>query len=378
MVSRRDPNRALAVGFVRRGQIDDPANTRSLGPQFDSTVDVPSLQRNFEQLKAVQTVTKTGKIAFQEANDIPVPEFDVHSLPDYSGVAIIGASESGKSNWLAWALTVNNHLPWYNIFTGTASNGFWQRFFPLKSVVQGFDVNRAANILAHQANILPLEEQFEIRMGTINDDLQGTKEWILPVTKLFTRGRHFKIQTFAMVQTKNGLFKHMRLNAKLVVVFRVLSHLERVEIAKQWMGDWNLTTAVDLIAKHTSDHHGFVIDTRTSPPKLFVTKAPLMEELARKAGKRKPFDVFVPLGSKAFWASDPRGTKGGGTNFRGDITTAPGQRKGTDKADADLTPEERARKEETRDREAAAIDPPPLRKAKGARVRKGERPLFNF
>ena len=302
------------------GIISNPENKIRLGTALDCDIDRNELTSNFDELRNTQIVTETGKIKYQDAKTINVPEFDIHTLPDFGGVTIVGASESGKSNWLTWGLVQNNHLPWYQVFTQTAANGDWQKYLPMHAVIKGFDVDRAANILSHQSRVLDFEDTHNIKMGIICDDLQGTRAWVGPMTELYTRGRHFKIQPFILVQTKNGAFKHIRLNTKLVVVFRVLSHQEKVEVAKQWMGDWNLQTAVDLLSIYTSKHHGLCIDARTSPPKLYVTKAANMKEIAKKKGFGKRFQVFIPLGSKSFWDDDPRprNTK---TNFAGDLVS---------------------------------------------------------
>lgn len=364
----------------RRKRISDPATKTKLGPEWESTENEGKLFENFEDFKETQEITKTGKVAYKDPNAIEVPVFDIRTLPDYSALGVIGASESGKSNWVAWGLVMNNTHPWYNCFTETAANGFWQKYLPMKAVVQGFDVNRAANTLRHQANVLPQQDTRNVSMCSIMDDLQGTKEWIPPVTALFTRGRHVNIQTFALVQTKNGLFKHMRYNAKGIVVFRTLSHTERLEIAKEWMGDWHPTTATQLICKYTTDHHGLFIDLRTSPPGLYKTKAPDMGELAKQHGAPKPFQIHYPLGSAAFWGNDPRYVKG---NKR---TTLPG-----DKVFEEYTPvaegatllseeevkpgddqETAVERRAERAARAKAIDPPPLS------TRSGEVPLFDF
>jgi hypothetical protein len=367
-----------------REPVSDPATLLELGEEWNSKEDENSLFTSFQEFKEKQELTKTGKVAYKDPNNISVPVFNIKSLPDYSAIAVIGASESGKSNWVAWALVQNNTLPWYNVFTETASNGFWQKYLPMKAVVQGFDLNRATNTLKHQESVIPLQDVRNVRMGCILDDLQGTKDWIKPVTALFTRGRHANIQTFALVQTKNGLYKHMRLNAKLVVIFRTLSHNERVDIAKEWMGDWHLTTATQLLSKYTTDHHGLIIDIRYSPPKLYKTKAPDMGTLAKDHGAPKPFDIHFPLGSKAFWKNDPRFMEGKnpretalkgdyGEMLRNERPIAPGATLSQAGIDEEgLSSEEIEEKRAAAAEKAARIEPPPLQ------VRKGETPLFDF
>lgn len=378
----------------RPERISDAAFKGSLHSEMrTSHIDRRFLASNFKQLNAQQKLTKTGRVAYQDPLTVPVGEWDPQQMYLDGGMGIIGATESGKSNWLAWQLASINAFPWTEVYTKTAANGFWQKYVPMGSVIQGYDVKRGNATLRHQAKVLPMADKFNIRMAIILDDLQGDKNWVGPCTNLYTMGRHFKVFCATLVQTKNGMHKHMRLNAKTIVVFRTLGYGDKEEIYEQWLKDFHKLTAVQLLSMYTADHHGLVIDTRTTPPKLYVTKAPDMGKLAAQAGKGGPFKVHIPLGSRAHWeAKDTRGVVG--TSFRGDRTvtmqevgedgtvrTPPG---GQPSDPSDITAQIPNANEERADSEGNPIPrefkmpQPHPRRGRPAGVRRGEQKLFVF
>lgn len=278
----------------------DKRNRRFTSKQF---IDRNILMNNFSELRQKQTITKTGRIQYRDARTIPVPDWNPRDMPVVGGIMVIGATESGKSNWVSWALCVNrDRWPTLEMYTGTKASGFWQRYLPTGAVNDGFNLKRLGKIWSIQCKRRAQDKgQHNINMALLFDDLQGDAKWNKAVSSLFTRGRNLRFLTVVMVQTKNGLHKHSRLNAKLVVVLRTLSHTEKREVAEQWLADFNITTAINLLSIYTSDHHAFIIDTRTSPPRLFVSKAPDMGAEAKRVGRGEKGDIHYKLGCNAFW-----------------------------------------------------------------------------
>ena len=75
---------------------------------------------------------------------------------------------------------------------------------------------------------------------------------------------------------------------------------------------------------------------------------------AKKAHKEKPFKVFLPLGSRAYWANDDRND--GDTSFKGDIPIAAGVTRDSDDVKNFNSPEEALEHQQQQDIEVANPD----------------------
>lgn len=246
-------------------------------------------------------ILPSGRIRYVPYDKIPISVLPIQTVGEHSAVVVVGASESGKSNWTRWSQCCNNNIAWGTVYTGTRDNGEWQKIYPERAVIQGFDGKKVERTLVHQKKMLGVKDKYNIWTRMTYDDQQGDPLWKKQVARLFFRARHFKVQTWVLVQNKNGFDKQGRGNAKFVVFCRQLSYKEIKECADEWLGSFNIRTGIELISHYTQDNHCLCMDMRTNPPKLYVSKAPHMEGLYKKFGRAGLRDVFFPLGTESFW-----------------------------------------------------------------------------
>lgn len=279
--------------------------------------------KEFVDLDAVlsnpEYYTPSGRPLFIPGHMIPIRRFipEEHT-PEYPAWICYGKRRTGKTFFIRWWLWhFRNYYDQIFCFTETKINGFWQQYIPEEAIYEGWDEDRALDILEMQKDIIrdpkkAAQKGLTDHTGTILDDVISSKmlrnagdDGIY--AGLYTQGRHVHEMIGTNTQKATALPPKVRDNIDLVFVMRQENETEVERIWKEHMSRLNKSTARDLIELwtrcenfQTDDEFRYTLVIDTHPAKSYNER--FYWAVAEDPG---PFK----LGSKVFWETMTPGIK---------------------------------------------------------------------
>jgi hypothetical protein len=177
--------------------------------------------------------------------DIRLRPLDIEKdiLDDFT-ILSIGRRRSGKTYTSRWILYHLRHrYPFAIVITGTKVNNFWAQYIPQEFIYHVDDMGSVLEtILTRQQTILENPHLgIDPRMIVILDDVMTDKykvRFSVPLSTIFTNGRHLKILLMVNVQDPRGVGPDLRENTDLAIVFRVYEGERKKIIYKEWLSYW--------------------------------------------------------------------------------------------------------------------------------------------
>ncbi len=259
-----------------------------------------------ERSSQLSKLSDTVRIeSWVRTNVKPVPKgkFDPFKqlLPD-DFVIHNGNRRTGKS-WLDryWIFAMRHWFRCGEVFSGTAFNGYWQKYFPKRKVFQGFHPGVLKLILQEQAEVIEKWQRFPEEINPyrilIFDDVAMEITHARLIEELATYGRHYKLSVHILTQHPQRLSPAMRSNADVVTVFPLHNHAALNCLHEDYLAMLDDDTAMELLTAYS-------IKTPKSSQALVIVNretGPITERV---------FTASVPdpgrfiVGCKEYWAGE--------------------------------------------------------------------------
>lgn len=270
-------------------------------PKWDSIMN--DCQYAFNEFADSNEYTDAGRLKYRNPCEFLLEKFDPTDLPEDGKLSILvfGKRRTGKSFFTKWYLSERREdFDELFVFTKTKCNGWYQKFLPEPFIYDGYQADKAEQILNHAKDMQEKEMDGkgpEPRIFFLGDDLISDHSHRHDETldALYTMGRHVGITVAYLSQKFKAVTPAIRDNADIIVIFTMFNANEAQQIAEEMMGNINKRTAMELIAMYANaqQHTCLVIEAwrNEMDPEKYI-KIARADEVDLQPGD---------LGSEEYW-----------------------------------------------------------------------------
>ncbi|MDR3426054.1 ATPase/DNA packaging protein [Silvimonas sp.] len=220
-------------------------------------------------------------------------------MPLTSRVTILGPSGSGKSNFLrSFLFERRNEIHTAVVFSGSeGANAQWEAIFPRAYIYNELDVNALERILQRQTDVTQNapDPKTGNQVSLIFDDLPEADLRLPIMTKLFTKGRHYGIGIFVLIQFATMVPPAIRSNSNYVIVTQTQGE-DREKVYKTYFKILGSMERFNLVMDHFCRNFGQLVFIKQA-------KAPTVEESVKWIRSKVITEPFT-VGSREYWALD--------------------------------------------------------------------------
>lgn len=247
------PSNVPNGGKEKDKKVSGNKNDKGLTP--DTTHLIDACKYEFGQQPFVTDYSDAGRAKYVEPSSIQIDWFDPQDLPEDRKLSILvfGKRRTGKSFWTRWYLSQRREdIKEAFVFTKTKDNGFFQEFIPSCFVFDKWDGDKAMELIDRAREMVADDE--DPCMHVICDDLAADKTTRTDeaLNDFYVLGRHLGITIYFLSQKFKAVPPIVRNNADIVVIFTQFNNNEASQIAEEFLGRLNKTTAMQLIDMYAS------------------------------------------------------------------------------------------------------------------------------
>jgi hypothetical protein len=220
-------------------------------------------------IKGDGAYTESGRMKYVNPLSLGITEWNPDEIPLDSFIICYGKRRTGKSYWTRDFFEKVKGLFWHvNVYTGSKNNGFYQKFVDDKFIIKGFQPVGLRNLMDIQDHLsdaklkgdipedAPIEALVWLDDVIQEEEIRHSEEF----NQTATMGRHMHLCVGVNTQHVTGIPPVIRTNADIVVIFTQLNWKYKKVLAEEYLGNLNMTTAIELIDYYTRDHGCLVLE----------------------------------------------------------------------------------------------------------------------
>lgn len=213
--------------------------------------------------------TPSGKVKYVPPKSIAIQDWVFDDIPHNCMIIEYGKRRTGKSVWTRdFMYKMRGQYYVAAIHTKTKFNGFFQKFIDEDYIYPDYYPSAMIKLFEKQKGIKKMKQD-----GTLPEDLPTYAiTWLDDVVSnkglryqdsfvaCATEGRHYDVCVGVNTQFVTGIPPSVRKNADIVVIFQQGYQSEKEMLAREYLGQLNLRTAMELIDMYTADHGCLVLE----------------------------------------------------------------------------------------------------------------------
>jgi hypothetical protein len=253
---------------------------------------------NYAVIRGEECYTEAGKVKYVNPLSLGIEEWNPDEIPLDSFIICFGKRRTGKSFWTRDFFHKLRGKFWHvNVYTGSKNNGFYQEFVEDKFIIKGYQSQGLRNLMDIQEHLsdckltgeipkdAPIEAMVWLDDVIQDDEIRHSEEF----NQTAVMGRHMHMCVGVNTQHVTGIPPVIRTNADIVVIFTQLNWKYKKLLAEEYLGNLNITTAIELIDYYTRDHGCLVLELwrNDADPRTLIHYY--------KAQEPEPFSVHKPI-----------------------------------------------------------------------------------